>query len=323
MNLKVTAESSHFFQKEIKMEIMSCDLYFGVIANSDTAVGVEHDIAVAIAMFEAFQTKFSRFIYNNELYRFNCSSGWIQVSAELYDLLTLAKKYYQYTSGIFDISVYQNLLKEGYDKSFKDFSSVTYQQLQQQTKRNFTELQLQVGKVYKPADLMVEFGGIGKSYMVQKVAAFLSAKYQNFIVDAGGDIYFSGVDIINGYPYWACDIENPNNKEHILATLMLSNKGVATSGINRRNWLKNSAAKNHLINPATGKSVGPKILTVTVVADDIVFADVMAKSLLIMGEELGLEFCAKNNIAAFYVDNELRTKYSNEMQHYLWQTKRN
>jgi FAD:protein FMN transferase len=321
MNTNTSAKTSHFFQKEIKMEIMSCDVYIGIVENDSLNFPLnelEKDVDIAFAMFKSFEKKYSRFIKDNELYKFNIASGWLDTSLEIFELLELSVKYYKYTSGIFDISVYQNLMHEGYDKSLKNGSLVNYHELSSYKKHSVADLQFKDGKVYKPKGLLIEFGGLGKGYVVKKVSAFLAKKYKNFIIDAGGDIYFSGVDLKNGYNYWACDIENPTHVEKNLATLLISNKGVATSGINRRKWIINDIQKNHLINPKSGKSVPQDILSVTVVSNDIIFSDIMAKSLLIMGTDIGLDFCEKHKIAALYVDAKIQLRLSSKMKEHLW-----
>lgn len=311
----------HFLQKEIKTAIMSTDVYVGIASNnSDNSIlpEINKDLDHCFAMFSDFEQKYSRFIKDNELYAFNLASGWIDVSPELCELLQLATKYYQYTSGIFDISVYKKLIAEGYDQSFKDKSSIKYES--EIGESNLIDLKFAAGKVYKPKDLLIELGGIGKGYIVKKVTEFLSQKYHNFVVDAGGDIYFSGVDVKNGYNYWASDLEHPLDVNKTLLTLVVSNKGVATSGINKRKWIKNHEQKNHLINPKTGQSVTGNILSVTVVADDIVFADIMAKTLLIMGQKNGLKFCEQQKIAALFVDTDANLFLSHAINQYVWQS---
>jgi thiamine biosynthesis lipoprotein len=312
---------AHIAKREILNEIMATDITVLLCDPEKPPIEMESDLDKCIDMFRAFESNFSRFKTDNELFYFNESSGDISVSNEMYEMLSISEKYTKLTQGFFDITTLPFLLSEGYvlsknkgyipskapvsDENIKNVQVATYKLLPNL-------------KVRKSKELKVDLGGIGKGYIVNKVSQFLRTKYKNYIVDAGGDMYLSGNDLVNNYDYWAVGIEDPTNYENELSILLVSNKSVATSGVNRRVWKKDGYAKNHLIDPITKKSVENELVSVTVVSDSVIEADIMAKSLLLMGLSAGLTFSAAYSISSFFIDKKLNCYKSPEMENYVW-----
>ena len=68
-----------------------------------------------------FENKFSRFIVDSELSKFNASAGSKQfVSKEFLDILKLSMNYFKKTNGLFNIFILPALQKSGYINSFID-----------------------------------------------------------------------------------------------------------------------------------------------------------------------------------------------------------
>ncbi len=306
------------FSKEIKQEIMATDIFIGVIHESNELDLIEKDVNNCFSMLRIFEKNFSRFIKNNELQIFNASQGQLKITEDLYEMLEIAVKYYRITGGIFDISILPYLLKEGYvtssTKGYLGEITADYTRYE-----SFSSLQLlENGYVDKPQNLIVDLGGIGKGFVIEKIAKFLSERYENFIIDAGGDIYCHGRDTVNGYDHWALDVENPFNKSGSIETLTLNNMAVATSGIDRRKWLFDNEEKNHLIDPKTKKSISNNLISVTSISSSIIDADIMAKTLLIMGLDLGLKYSENHNIASLFIRDSKEVVKSSIMSKYVW-----
>jgi len=310
----------HKFQLDLKNDIMATDIRLILLDEIITEAEMEEDCKKAIDMFKRFESKFSRFIEDSELSRFNQKSGEFQASTDLLTMIKLSQKYFARTKGYFDITILPYLLNEGYQKSKKNNYD---DNLSNETKHDaaryyLNDLKISKYKVDKPEGLMIDLGGIGKGYIVDKVSKVLKRKYRNFLVDAGGDIYVSGKNIEMQYNYWAVDVENPVKNDESIVTLVLSDKAVATSGVNRRKWTKDGTQKNHLIDPNTGKSVDNSMLTVTVVLRTVLDADIMAKTILLMGLDDGMEYANNKKISAFIITKDLRTYCSDRMNKYVW-----
>ena len=112
-------------EKEIKQTLMSVDTFVKISSETHTNTQVQSSIDKSFEMFANFTKKYSRFSPESELSQLNESSGLVQVSMDLWEMLRLAKKYYVKTDGIFDIGILPILQNEGYlvskSKGFVDF----------------------------------------------------------------------------------------------------------------------------------------------------------------------------------------------------------
>ena len=68
-----------------------------------------------------------------------------------------------------------------------------------------------------------------------------------------------------------------------IARIRIHDRGVATSGINRRSWKTGGAVAHHLIDPRTGRSGGQTVSSVTVVGQTAGLAEVAATALFLAG----------------------------------------
>src|ERR1700722_127457 len=82
--------------------------------------------------------------------------------------------------------------------------------------------------------------GIVKGWAIYNAAGLLKEHgFQNFYVDAGGDIQVSGKN--EEGQSWKVGIKNPFKQDEIVKVVRLDNKGIATSGLYIRG--------NHIYNP--------------------------------------------------------------------------
>lgn len=309
-------------EKEVRQEIMATDIYVGVLGDSKKILIIQKDIDECFEHFRSFEKRFSRFQENNEVSNFNSSQeSTFSISPDLMEMLVLAKMYHERTGGIFDITMLPLLEQEGYtDSALHGFTH--HQQIQLKPSIvGIEKVQLDPERlsVTKPLGLRIDLGGIGKGFIVDQVAATLKKKgYTDFLVDAGGDLFAAGQDLKRGYPWWAIDVEISGKSHQDSPSLMLSQLGVATSGINRRHWMKDGQTKHHLIDVRSGKSAETTLKTVSVVASTVVEADIWAKSLLILGMTLGYEKAHELLLPTLFVDHENKIVLTPALEPYLW-----
>ncbi len=298
-------------RKEVKQEIMNTDILCEIIFSD----GQEEKAVVALEtvfdMMRDFERRFSRFRKDNELFELNQSTQ-LKVSEDLFAMLTLAKRFHESTQRLFDPSILPILEKEGYKGALP--------QAARKEKGDFSKLHLDPATrtVTKPADLFIDLGGIGKGYIVDQVALFLKQHFDNFLIDAGGDIFAQGANQKEGYPYWAVEVEHPLESKLPPAILLLNDMAVATSGRNRRHWVKEGKEKHHLINPLLGESAAEDFLTVTVLAPNTTTADIFAKSLFIAGKERGPELAEVWGIPAIFIEASGNVILNQYVQKYVW-----
>jgi thiamine biosynthesis lipoprotein len=112
--------------------------------------------------------------------------------------------------------------------------------------------------------------GLSKGWSVDHVLGLLGVLDADVAVGAGGDV---GVRSASGLP-WRVGVEDPADRGRLLAHVDLLDGGVATSGT--------AAHGGHVVDPRTGGPVWG-VRSATVVAADVVTADVWATTAMVLG----------------------------------------
>lgn len=311
----------HTRERELKGEIMRTDIFIKVLSEVRDPDLMDADMESAFVLLRNFEARFSRFREGSELSLLNSSIGPCPVSDDLWGILGRCREYFNETDGIFDPTVLPLLEREGYAASYgTDAFGRSEISLSEPKQCSFADVVLdaETRMVTRPSGCRIDLGGIGKGYVVDRVAELLGASYADFIVDAGGDMRVAGRDRLAGYPYFAIDIEDAVQKSGSAGTLLLSDRAVATSGVNRRKWLIDGVEKSHLIDTRSGGSVEGGIMTVTVVSDTAERADVMAKTLCLLGRDRWRLFAEERKIAAFVILKDGTIETNQFIQPYLW-----
>lgn len=310
--------SINCYSTELTNKIMATTLYFKLCSNNKSKLQIKEDINYLITKCKKFETNYSRFISNNNLDIFNNSEKG-KIDKEFYNILKISKKYYQKTAGIFDIGILPTLEAEGYVVSkLKGY----VKSKNKKATNNFVSVdKLSLLDSYyfeKPLQLKIDLGGIGKSYLINKLKNIILKKgYKDFIIDIGGDIYFGTNPDTVGKSY-ICGICNPHNVKKQVEYLKLRNIAVATSTVTKRKWVVNKKLKNHLIDIKTGRSTKSSIIQCTVINKNIVKADILAKSLLLMGLRKAITYAKINKIATVIVSKKLKLYKTEYVKKYIY-----
>lgn len=271
----------------------------------------------AVEIFVKNEKIFSRFDENSELAKINSNLGKeIKVSPEMLAVLELCLKFNKISDGYFDPRILDNLEKIGYDKDFKSNNL---------SKTDAEAIELKAVECELADDLIInkknkivltkkriDTTGIAKGWTVDEVTQFLKKQgFQNFVVDAGGDMYAAGT---NEGKEWTIGVEGMEENKLLLK---LKDEGIATSGISRKRWVRGEKKFHHLINPKNPEKFSHDIKTVTVIEDRTVEADGRAKVLVLMGRVAGLEFANRNNIKALWLDYRGNVYISEAMKDYI------
>ena len=116
--------------------------------------------------------------------------------------------------------------------------------------------------------------GVVKGWAVQRASAALLVLETDFCLSAGGDMVCHVAT--DSSPAWRVGIEDPHDPTRVLAVVPVRDGAVATSGLTHRGA--------HIVDARTGEVPrGPA--SVTVVAHDLVTADVDATAAFALGAE--------------------------------------
>ncbi len=238
------------------------------------------------ALINSFEERFSRFKVDSELTHFNQAAGGnVAVSDDFKALLEASIDASNYSNGLYNPLTLPALQQAGYKSSWPevdkkdsqtDFSS-------RQSVNPISSIEILGNTVRIPAFAALDFGGIGKGYLLDKLADFLDAEHiTNYWLSLGGDIVMRGENGDNGA--WKVGVAKADDPESVV-TYVANDGGVrmavATSGVTKRkgeNW-------HHIIDPRTGLSAITDLLTVTAIDESATRADVIAKCLVIVGSE--------------------------------------
>lgn len=140
---------------------------------------------------------------------------------------------------------------------------------------------------------VIDPSGIVKGWAISRAARMLeTAGARNFFVEAGGDIQTHGTTEA-GEP-WSVGIRSPFTFEDIIKVVQLSGQGIATSGAYIRG--------DHIYDGRNPARKLEEIVSVSVIADDIVDADRFATAAYAMGRE-GIYFLEETDgVEAYVVD---------------------
>lgn len=129
--------------------------------------------------------------------------------------------------------------------------------------------------------MQLDFGGIGKGYIAQKIVNYLKSEgITKSLVDAGGDIVFG--DAPPTKKGWIVGVNKPEQADDLLPEkLQLHNLSVATSGDVYQFIEYHGKKYSHIIDPATGYGV-TSLRNVTVIANDGAVADWLATACSIL-----------------------------------------
>jgi thiamine biosynthesis lipoprotein len=231
--------------------------------------------------FARLEATLSRFLPESELSRLN-AAGEATVGAELLELAEAAVEARERTDGRFDPTIYNALVRAGYDRSFEHLelstasSPVTVAIARPSPVAGCggeIRIDRERSRVALAPGTRLDLGGIAKGYAADRVSAVLAA-LGPCLVSAGGDIAVRGEPSAG---LWAVAVQTGDGE----ITLGLSQGGLATSGVDRRHWRREGADLHHVIDPVSGLPAVTDLLRVTVVAESALEAETLATSLLL------------------------------------------
>ena len=299
----------------LEFRAMGCEMLAAIDADSRPAL-----LSRVPDWFEEWEQALSRFRFDSELMRLNRTHGQaVSVSETLWDVLQIARRAEKLTEGLVTPSLLDAIVEAGYDRPF----DVLPHEAAHRPIPNVTAALPMTAiaiddrnrTVTLPAGMSLDFGGVAKGWAAHQAMKRLQAEGPT-LVNAGGDISISS-SRADGSP-WPVGITNPFKPTEEIEILLLKAGGVATSGKDRRRWLRNGVLQHHIIDPLTNQPAATDLLTVTVIAPDVMEAEAMAKAAFILGSRAGLEWIeARPQLAAVFILDNGQVLYSHKMEDFM------
>lgn len=150
--------------------------------------------------------------------------------------------------------------------------------------------------------------GLVKGWAIFQAFKLLKKKgFKNFYIDAGGDIQAFGKN--NKGQLWKIGIRNPFNQKEIVKVILITNKGIATSGTYIRG--------QHIYNPHDPKEKLEDVVSMTVIGPNVYEADRFATSAFAMGRK-GIEFIENMpGFEGYMIDKNATATYTSGFNKYV------
>ena len=217
----------------------------------------------------------------------------------------IAQEAARLSDGYFDPTISPIVAAWGF--SYKHGDSITPQLIDSLKQLvDYRNISIENGKVVKANPAMtLDFNAIAQGYTSDLIASFLDSRgIKNYLVDTGGEIMARG-----GKPNgksWIVGIEKPadnwDSEQVVQTRVALHDKGLVTSGSTRKYVERNGKRYSHCIDPNTGYPVEHQLLSVTVLAENSVWADALASICMVMGMEKSLPIIqGMDGVEAYYI----------------------
>ena len=221
--------------------------------------------------------------FDSELSHLNSTgfAGIIEISQELYDILSQIKKLSDETGGYFDVTMKP---VSDYLKSKEGQEQIVDPHILDLV--GMDQLMIEKGGVgFKREGVMLDLGGYGKGYAVKRIVKILqSAGLECALISFGESLIYG----LGSHPYGAAwRVSIPGDDLQGPLVFDLKDEALSTSG-NSLNNQKKFANSGHIVNPVTHQMTTMDGL-VSVKANDPVKAEVYSTALFSAGPDLSKE----------------------------------
>lgn len=146
--------------------------------------------------------------------------------------------------------------------------------------------------IYLENGAEIDLGAVAKGFVCDDIATYLSGEVA--MIDIGGTVKTVGKDITAG-------VKAPTHDGLLCSFTLPEGKAVATSGSYERNFTVDGETYHHILNPETGYPFDSELLSVSVICDSAMKADVLATTLFAMSQTK-----AENDVDAIFVTKDHR-----------------
>ncbi len=237
---------------------------------------------------DRLEGELSRFIENSDISGINSLpvNRSMQLGLDSFECLRISAAIHAQTGGAFDITI-GSLFKcwRNKDGTLREPSA---EELDFARKRTGTHL-LQLDEVSHTVQLLaapvlVDLGGVGKGYAVDRMAELLREWSIDIALISGGYSSVLALDAPPGMEGWPLTLSNPDNHNQILARPRLRNCALSGSGVQKG---------RHIIDPRTGRPVKGKRAAWSS-APDAATADALSTAFMIMSQDEIERYCSEH-----------------------------
>jgi thiamine biosynthesis lipoprotein len=256
------------------------------------------------SIFHAVDMSVNLWVNNSVISKVNRNEE-VTLDSIFIDNFRIAQEAAKLSDGYFDPTISPIVAAWGF--SYKNGDTLTPQLIDSlRALVDYRKVRIENGSVIKDNPAMtLDFNAIAQGYTSDLIASFLESQgVVNYLVDTGGEIMAKGGKP-NGQS-WIVGIEKPadnwDSEQVVHTRIALRDKGLVTSGSTRKYVERNGKRYSHCIDPKTGYPVEHNVLSVTVLAENSVWADALASICMVMGMEKSLPLIESiDGVEAYYI----------------------
>lgn len=273
-------ESENYWVGRFRAMASNCEL----LLDMENKQEAEKQLNLVMQEVHRIEQKFSRFRDDNIVYSINHAEGAsLEVDQETASLLDFAQQCYLISEGLFDITsgVLQQVWR--FDGSDNIPNQTAIDAIL--NKVGWNKVKWNKPRLQMPNGVMIDFGGIGKEYAVDRCQIMLSGN-SSALINLGGDISVTGPRV-SGNP-WIVGVEDPNDTSRVKRSAQeyaLYRGGLATSGDVNRYIFHNGKRYGHILNPKTGWPAESAPRSVTVAAATCTDAGLLSTLAILQGKQ--------------------------------------
>jgi FAD:protein FMN transferase len=253
----------------------------------------EAAVARAVEWFHEIERICTRFDEQSEARRLSAQVGVaVPASMILFEAVKFAIAVAEESEGAFDPTVGHRMEARGFNREYRS-GHVVRSALEPHRAVSYRDVRVDPDKrtITLLHPLVLDLGAVAKGLAVDMAAREL-APFENFAIDAGGDLYLGGHNARGDA--WSVGIRHPRDEVQLIETLRASNTAVCTSGDYERPSSTDPAG-HHIVDPGTGHS--PRALaSVTVLAPSAMVADALATAAFVLGPAKGIELLERHGV---------------------------
>ena len=232
--------------------------------------------------------------------------GPVRVSTEMAELLVSCLRYSAASEGAFDITVGALVKAWGF---YKGDGSMPRPWTLWWARRNSGYRHLDVDPVessvrFLRSGLMLDPGGIGKGYAVDRAVAVLrDFGIESALVSSGTSSIYALGEPSGGNGGWILDVRGPDASAEPASRVTLKDEALSTSGSYEKYFEDDGKRYGHILDPRTG-SPAAGLTAVSVIAPFTVDTEAWSTALFVNGKEWARDHPIPNSRVFLCVDSD-------------------
>lgn len=269
-------------------EAMACR--FEVAFNAGEVAGDTGLAIAALDLVDEIEERISIYRETSELSRINAAAaaGWVAASADVLDLLVLARELHARTAGAFDIAAgslvraWGFLRRQGRTPGPDELAAAVAASGMRHVEIDEPQERVRFAR----HGVELNPGAIGKGWAIDRAVELLQAAGVPSSLVHGGQSSVRGIGTqgpdVPGRSGWRVGLRHPLRPGRRLATITLRDRALGTSGSGTQYFVDRGRRLGHILDPRTGLPA-EGVISATVLAPSAAEADALATALYVLG----------------------------------------